>query len=82
MITNLKSAKSRLSELVEKAAGGEEIWLTVRGNPKARICPLPADQSANQKMEWVRSIRESREKYGRQKGAPDSQSLWDELRGE
>jgi prevent-host-death family protein len=82
MISNLKSAKAHLSELVEKASQGEEIWLTVRGKPKARICPLPNDQSAKDKIAWVESVREARAKYGQQNDPDDTQALWDELRGE
>ncbi|NBB78925.1 MAG: type II toxin-antitoxin system prevent-host-death family antitoxin [Verrucomicrobia bacterium] len=82
MITNLKTAKSRLSELVEKASTGEEIWLTVRGSLKARICPLPEDQHAHQKMEWLKSMRELRKKHQSVNIDDDSQSLWDDLRGE
>ncbi len=82
MVTNLKSAKARLSELVEQASRGEEIWLTVRGKPKARLCPLPAELSYTEKGVWVDSIREARAKYGRQNTPADAQSLWDELRGE
>jgi prevent-host-death family protein len=82
MISSLKSAKAHLSELVEKASQGEEIWLTVRGKPKARICPLPQDQSETNKSVWIESVREARAKYGRQNNSADTQALWDELRGE
>lgn len=82
MITNLKSAKARLSELVQQASEGEEIWLTVRGVPKARLCPLPPDHGKAEKESWVDSIREARARYGQQSGPSDEQSLWDDLRGE
>ncbi|MBV8629440.1 MAG: type II toxin-antitoxin system Phd/YefM family antitoxin [Silvibacterium sp.] len=38
---NLYEAKSHLSELVERAAGGEEIIIAKAGKPKARLVPLP-----------------------------------------
>lgn len=82
MITNLKSAKARLSELVDKASNGEEIWLTVRGEPKARICPLPRQQSAVAQVAWVESVREARAKYGKPNNTTETQRLWDELRSE
>lgn len=37
MITNLREAKARFSELIERAADGEEIVITVRGRAKARL---------------------------------------------
>jgi prevent-host-death family protein len=36
---NLADAKARLSELVERAAQGEEICITRRGKPVARLVP-------------------------------------------
>jgi len=37
---NLYEAKTHLSELVERAAGGEEIIIAKAGKPKARLVPL------------------------------------------
>jgi prevent-host-death family protein len=37
---NIADAKARLSELVERAAGGEEIILARNGEPQARLVPL------------------------------------------
>lgn len=37
MITNVRSAKARLSELLDRAAKGEEIVITSDGRPKARL---------------------------------------------
>lgn len=86
MLTNLKSAKAHLSQLVEKASQGEEIWLTVRGKPKARLCPLPAEREETDRRAWVESLGEARAKYGQQTnpGAArtETQTLWDDLRGE
>ena len=36
----LFEAKNRLSELVERASGGEEIVVLKHGKPKARIVPI------------------------------------------
>jgi prevent-host-death family protein len=41
---SLYDAKTHLSELVERAAQGEEITIAKSGKPKARLVPLsPAD---------------------------------------
>ena len=42
---NLYEAKSHLSELVELAAGGEEIVIAKAGKPKARLVPLMKKKS-------------------------------------
>ena len=36
---NLYQAKTHLSELVERAAGGEEIVIAKAGKPKAKLVP-------------------------------------------
>jgi prevent-host-death family protein len=38
-IVNIAAAKARLPELVERAAGGEEIILARNGKPRARLAP-------------------------------------------
>ncbi|TVS09509.1 MAG: type II toxin-antitoxin system prevent-host-death family antitoxin, partial [Planctomycetaceae bacterium] len=37
IITNLRDAKSNLCQLVQLAANGEEVVITVRGWPTARL---------------------------------------------
>ena len=39
---NLYEAKTRLSQLVEEAAAGEEIVIAKAGKPRARLVSLPA----------------------------------------
>ena len=41
-VLNLYEAKSRLSSLVEEAAGGAEIVISKAGVPRARLVPLRA----------------------------------------
>jgi len=41
---NLYEAKSHLSELVERAASGEEIIIAKAGKPKARLVAIPAQK--------------------------------------
>ena len=38
---NLYEAKTNLSELVERAAAGEEIVIAKAGKPRARLVPIP-----------------------------------------
>jgi prevent-host-death family protein len=39
-IVNLYEAKTSLSQLIERAAAGEEIIIAKAGKPKARLVPL------------------------------------------
>jgi prevent-host-death family protein len=41
-VVNIAEAKSRLPELVERAAHGEEIVIARNGTPRARLVALPA----------------------------------------
>jgi prevent-host-death family protein len=42
MVTNVRGAKARLSELLDRAARGEEIVITSDGKPKARLVAIEA----------------------------------------
>jgi prevent-host-death family protein len=42
MIASVRVAKARLSELLERAAAGEEIVITSGGRPKARLVGVGA----------------------------------------
>ena len=53
-------AKNRLSELVERAARGEEIVITRRGEHVARLMPPQALDTAHQARALAARIRESR----------------------
>jgi prevent-host-death family protein len=56
---SLYEAKTHLSALVERAAGGEEIVISKSGRPKARLVPL----------DDVRPLREAGKGRGRWKVA-------------
>jgi len=62
MIASLKESKARLSELVELASQGEEVVITVRGKPKARLGPIDESAAAG-KGTWGRELREARARY-------------------
>ena len=44
---NIYEAKTKLSQLVERAAAGEEIVIAKAGRPMARLVPLPAHRPPN-----------------------------------
>ena len=41
VLVNLYDAKTQLSQLVERAAAGEEIIIAKAGRPRARLVPMP-----------------------------------------
>jgi prevent-host-death family protein len=43
MIANVRTAKARLSELLERAAAGEEVLITSDGRPKAKLVGIGPD---------------------------------------
>jgi len=49
---NLYEAKTNLSELVERAAKGEEIVIAKAGTPRARLMPLPAPKVRRKPGVW------------------------------
>lgn len=42
---NIYQAKTHLSDLVERAAGGEEIIIAKAGSPRVRLVPVGAPRS-------------------------------------
>lgn len=56
-------AKNRLSELVERAARGEEIVITRRGEQVARLMPPQAPDAQGQAQTLAARIRNSRNRH-------------------
>ncbi len=83
MITNLREAKSKLSQLVQLAAEGEEVVITVRGRPMARLTSVvPRKSQAVARKEWASELSAAAD--AARVGQPKStrQQFWDELREE
>jgi prevent-host-death family protein len=49
---NLYEAKTHLSELVERAARGEEVVIAKAGQPKARLVPLSRPKQPRKPGAW------------------------------
>jgi len=58
---NLYDAKTRLSELVDRAAAGEEIVIAKAGKPKARLVPLRAAAAKRRPGAWRGRVRMRRD---------------------
>ncbi len=57
----LFEAKNRLSELIDRVEAGEEITITRRGTPVARLVPPPADPVDQRASGAVTALKASRE---------------------
>lgn len=53
---NLYDAKTRLSELVDRAAAGEEIVIAKNGKPLAKLGPLPAEKPNRVPGGWEEAV--------------------------
>ena len=51
-VVNLYEAKTRLSNLVDRAAAGEEIIIAKAGKPMARLVPLARPQPVRKPGGW------------------------------
>jgi len=83
MITNLRDAKSHLSQLVQLAADGEDVVITVRGRPTARLTQAAPKEIQDRGREaWAAELSAAAEaaRVGPRKAT--SQQFWDELREE
>ena len=49
---NLYDAKTRLSELVDRASAGEEIVIAKNGRPLARLVPIPVEKPNRSPGGW------------------------------
>jgi prevent-host-death family protein len=54
---NLYEAKTHLSQLVERAAAGEEIIIAKAGRPKARLVPIQKTQRRRKPGLWKGRVR-------------------------
>lgn len=51
-------AKTRFSELLEKAESGEEIIITRHGAPVAKLGPVKKETSVEERLAAIRTIQE------------------------
>jgi prevent-host-death family protein len=83
MITNLREAKSNLSQLVQLAAAGEDIVITIRGRPTARLTRVVPKETQTQEREaWATELSAAAEAARVGPPKATSQQFWDALRAE
>lgn len=61
IIYSLFEAKTSLSELIDRAASGEEIILSRAGKPAAKLVPLCRSREPRQPGGWEGQVRISEE---------------------
>jgi prevent-host-death family protein len=81
MIATLKDSKAKLSSLVDRASRGEEIVITVRGQPKARLMPVSAAGTGSlDRVKWMRRLRAMSKKACI--GIHDSTDIFEDIRSD
>jgi len=84
MIKNVSEVKNSLDELVQLAANGEEIVITVRGQPMARLTGILVGSSngTTSREEWAAELATGAESARVGELRSTAQQFWDELRGD
>lgn len=72
MIVSVRESKARMSELLAKAGEGEEVIITVRGQPTARIVPIKKKATPPDAKQWGEELRS---RLAGAKWAPASSSV-------
>ena len=57
-------AKNKLSELLDRVEAGEEVVITRRGKPTAKLVPITGTRDVAKAREAGRRIRENAKKFG------------------
>ena len=69
-------AKSRFSELIDRAERGEEIIVTRHGKPVARVAPLvPASRTSAEFQDLMATASELRERIRRETGTVSREEI-------
>ena len=82
MIATLRETKAKLSEMVKRAAAGEEVLITVHGKEVAKLVGLPKPARKLDKKTWVAELARLRRKYSTGRVTMTAQQLQDEDRAE
>jgi prevent-host-death family protein len=64
MVTTLREAKARFSEMVKRASRGEEVVITVHGKETAKLVAVPKRNKKIDKEKWLRELDKLREEIG------------------
>lgn len=81
MIASLRESKAKLSELILRAEHGEEVLITVRGKPRARLVGVRPAPPASMRS-WKRRLQKIQNQYALGKPRLPADQIIDELRAE
>ncbi len=81
MITNLRQAKATLSALVATAERGEDVLITVRGRPAARLSATSAARGESM-TRWMVELKALHRKYDAGRNTGKARSVIDTIREE
>lgn len=83
MVASLRDAKARLSELVQKAANGEEVVITVRGEPMVKLSPIKSKETnTDGRKAWATELESAARAAAVDPDVTTDQAFWDELRAD
>ena len=77
MIASLRDSKTKLSELVRLAESGEDVIITVRGQPKARLTAIKSPQLPDRKA-WGSRLIHLQKRFSRRNDS--AAAIVDEMR--
>jgi len=82
MIATLRETKAKLSEMVKRAADGEDVLITVHGKKVAKLVGLPKQANKVDKKKWLAELAHLRRKYSTGRVTMTAQEIQDENRAE
>ena len=81
MIATLRESKAKLSALVALAQAGEDVIITVRGKPKAKLSAIRAEVKTSMSG-WKKELELLHRQCRTKKRTVGSQSIIDKVREE
>jgi prevent-host-death family protein len=82
MIVNVRESKARMSELLQRACAGEEVVISLRGQPKARLVPLRRAAQAPDMQVWAQRLKKRCGRQDLPKQPDSSVEIINDLRGD
>jgi prevent-host-death family protein len=82
MTATVEETQNDLTRLIRLAVRGEEILITEAGEPVAKLVGINEQGSAPDRLQWLKSLRELREKMCTGKAGKNSDEILSEDRAE
>lgn len=82
MTATVEETQADLKKLLNLVQQGEEVVITSQGQPVAKLSAVPKSGPSPDLMEWVKQLRELRERCSTGKTGPTVEQILDEDRGD